>query len=204
MVCDYCRAPIRDSGAFCAHCGTRIQRPPRGEAASLAATDPARYDLVQASPGYPIASRHQPPVSTTAGIAMPVVSVALLLVFMSFISRTMPRPMPAPFGGFAVPFYAIPVVIMVMMCVAAARGLRYHRAPIQHAVLVVVDERTKVSSGGKQTAVSTTYYATLQARDGGRVEYETSDLLAGRIAPGDIGVAYLKAHRLVDFRRFDV
>lgn len=81
---------------------------------------------------------------------------------------------------------------------------RFMAAPIRRVVGVVVDERVEVRGGGKNSAASTRYHATLQTRDGSRTEYVCEGLLSGRIAAPDIGVAFIKADHLVDFIRFDV
>jgi len=68
---------------------------------------------------------------------------------------------------------------------------------------VVTDERTEVSSRGKDGSVSTRYFATLQRQDGSRTELDTYGWLAGRIAAGDIGVAFVKGTTLIDFLRLE-
>ena len=92
---------------------------------------------------------------------------------------------------------AIAAIVMI------AKGMRYAKQPIEKDVLVVVGEREEVSSGVEDRMATTRYYATLQDRNGGRVEYETEGWLAGRIAATDIGVAVLKGMRLVDFLRIE-
>lgn len=84
----------------------------------------------------------------------------------------------------------------------AAGGIA--RAPVVRVVAVVVDERVRVSGGGKNSSASTSYYATLQMRDGARRELGCDGALAGRIAAPDIGVAFTKEDQLVDFIRFAV
>ena len=71
------------------------------------------------------------------------------------------------------------------------------------ALAVVIDERVAVSGGGKNSAVRTTYYATVQFQAGDRLEYETYGWLAGRIAAGDLGVAFTKGDTLIDFLRLE-
>jgi Protein of unknown function (DUF2500) len=104
------------------------------------------------------------------------------------------------------PFAA--VIALVVLAIGAAitltAGLRaasFSRAPLQRVPAFVADERTKVSDGGSDSSASTTYYATLEQADGQREEFEIDSKLAGAIAPGDFGLAYVRAGLLLDFRR---
>lgn len=71
--------------------------------------------------------------------------------------------------------------------------------PITREVRVVVDERVAAGHRG-----ATRYYATLQDREGRRVEYECEGWLAGRVAASDIGVAFLQGKHMIDFIRFEI
>ena len=110
-------------------------------------------------------------------------------------------------GMFRVLFLAVPVIMIVIALAMVASAVKFAKAPVRRAVFAVVDERIDVSSsstGRRQShATRTRYYATLQARDGSRIEYETYDWLAGRIAAGDIGVAFTKGDMLIDFLRLE-
>jgi hypothetical protein len=206
VTCDHCGATIKDAGAFCSHCGTRIQRPEKGAASAPSATDPARFDLVARSPGYDAAKRHEPRVSTFGGIAMPLVMAVFGVGFLVIAGSFLFDDTPAGFGppaGFNIIFMAIPCIFIAIAIGMAFKGMKFRGAPIEQRILVVVDERVEVSGGGENRSASTHYYATLQARDGQRAEYPTYGWLAGRIAPGDIGVAFLKGGMLVDFLRME-
>jgi hypothetical protein len=86
---------------------------------------------------------------------------------------------------------------------AFGKAMQYRNAPIERMIAVVIKERSEVS-GSDTSSASTTYYTTLQSRDGTRGEYLTYRSLVGRLAVDDIGVAYVKARTLVEFIRFDV
>ncbi|MCE9577764.1 MAG: hypothetical protein K8W52_31815 [Deltaproteobacteria bacterium] len=107
-----------------------------------------------------------------------------------------------------------------VICVGALAFLLYRiaaiaTAPLVREVAVVVGRRTHVSSHhhhlhdghsglGRHTHVTTTYFLTLEFGDGSRGEYETSGGQVGILTDGDIGIAYRRAGRLIDFRRFAV
>ena len=204
MKCDHCGAAIKEAGAFCSHCGTRIQRPAQTEARAPSPTDPARYDLVAAGEGLVAARRHEPRVSAFGQIAMPLVMAVFGIFFLIFAAGMFSSDgLGGPPAAFQIVFLMFPLVFIGLAVGMAMKGLRFANAPIEQQVLVVVDERVEVSGGGKNSSARTSYYATLQARDGARVEYQTYGWLAGRIAAGDIGLAFLKGGWLVDFLRLE-
>ena len=59
------------------------------------------------------------------------------------------------------------------------------------------------AAGGRSRACPTTYHATVQSEPCVRLEYETYGWLAGRIAAGDLGVAFTKGDTLIDFLRLE-
>jgi hypothetical protein len=70
--------------------------------------------------------------------------------------------------------------------------------------VVILDERTQVSGGGEHSSATTQYFALVQRENGERREFACRGEQAGKLATGDIGVAYIKADHLVDFERIDV
>lgn len=197
MNCDRCGATVED-GAFCKHCGARVLKPK--DLGTDAHTSPERFDLAKAHASFTPASAHTPRVSAKTEIAAPI-AMGVALVFFVVFSQTLMTGVPILFRIF---FLAVPGFGFVLMLGMLRKGMTFAAAPITNELRVVVDERIAVSGGGQNSSASTTYYATLQDRAGNRVEYQTFDWLAGRIAAGDIGVAYLKGGRLVDFSRIDV
>jgi hypothetical protein len=139
---------------------------------------------------------HQPHPPLVGSIAVPIVFAVFALGFLVFSTGAMDEHTPA---AFRFGFMAVPVLMIAISIGIAAKGARFAAAPIRRELAVVVDERTQVSGGGQNSSVSTSYYATLQSRDGMRIEYGTYGWLAGRIAATDIGVAFIKGDRLVDF-----
>lgn len=112
-----------------------------------------------------------------------------------------PQERDAGLGGFMIMWIGMGLVIAGAGVAMAIRGVRFRNAPLRRELALVVDERTRVH-GGKAT--TTDYFATLQTRDGQRSEYACEGWLAGRIAPDDLGVAFVKLDHLVDFIRLEV
>lgn len=203
MDCDHCGAPVRDEGAFCSHCGGRIKRANDPRPAHETATAPERFDLVLRHSGYARAIAHEPKVSVHAsiigGVVFAVFSGFMLMMGVTAMSQGLGPP-----GGFMFVWASMCLVFVALGVGMVLRTLRYAKAPIERIVAVVIDERVSVSGGGKNSSASTSYYATLQTKDGKRRELGCDGSLAGRIAAPDIGVAFTKEDQLVDFIRFEV
>ena len=191
-----------EDGAFCKHCGARVLRPKDVGADTDHRTSPERFELAEKHPGFGMARSHMPKVSATAEVVAPIVLGGFGVLFI-IISQSIGGEVHEP-TGFRLLFLAIPIIFICVAIAMVIKAMRFASAPISNDLLVVVDERIEVKGGGENSSAHTTYYATLQDRRGARHEYQTYDWLAGRIAAGDIGVAYLKGGRLVDFSRLDI
>ncbi|HEU0036981.1 MAG TPA: hypothetical protein VFQ53_40500 [Kofleriaceae bacterium] len=169
-------------------------------------TDPSRFDRVLADARYETLPQ-QPilPPDTQVGVAAMAGPFLVSMFGMVFLAIAIGllleiRP-PLAFtillvgGGLLLVFGGLDSVATVM---------QFRNAPIEREVCVIVKERTDVSGGGEGRSTSTTYYTTLQRRDGERIECRTVRSLVGKLVVGDIGVAYVKASVLVEFVRFDV
>src|SRR5262245_31628760 len=166
--------------------------------------DPARFDRVTAHPAYAATAdrRIELPYGSVTAIAAPSGFALFGLLFLILAIGILIEIRPPL-------WFAIPFVLGVLMFIGggagmAVREIRFHNLPIVRMVAVITKERTDVHGGGQHARATTTYYTTLQARDGARVEYRTPARLVGTLAIDDIGVAYVKGHLLVDFTRFDV
>lgn len=166
-------------------------------------TDPARFDRVTSHPDYATTATRaiELPYGPIGAIAAPA-GLALFGVLFLLISIGLLIEIKPPI------WFSIALVGGVLMFIGggaamAVRSVRFHNLPIVREVAVITKERTEVTSSERSHA-HTTYYTTLQARDGSRAEYLTPDRLIGRLAIDDIGVAYLKGHMLVEFTRFEV
>lgn len=198
MNCTQCGAPVRDEGAFCSHCGCRLPRTETTTPGHLSVTAAERYEQAAAHPGYASACRHKPAIpahpESREGTSAVLVGIGLIVLSIVLAPQD-----PA-------------VLLLALLGVVAIVGGRrinatvraYESAPVVHEILVVVDERVSVTGGKKNQPVKTTYYAMLQDKDGKRREYKCEEWLAARVAPGDIGVAFLKHDFFIDFVRIEV
>jgi hypothetical protein len=188
-------------------------------------TDPSRFDKVERHPDYRSAPA-QPVLPADASIGVAAVAWPLLLslfgaVFV-LIAITLLFAIRPPLW-FSLLFIAGGLVVAVGG-IGFARGLAgvpgtgvlaVRDAPIERLIAVIVKERTEITKSNNDST-TTSYYATLQTRDGKRVEYRVSRALVGKLVIDDIGIAYVKEQvfelgfttlrwkSLVEFIRFDV
>jgi hypothetical protein len=179
-------------------------------------TDPARFDAVEAHPEYASApSDPVLPADATIGVAA-VTGPLLLSLFgglFLLVAITLLFVIRPPFL-FSLLFLASGVAVLLGGLRVARSLLAVTHAPIERMTAVVVKERTEIT--GRNEATDTTYYATLQTREGTRVEYRVSRALVGKVVVDDIGIAYVKevvfdlgfttvrSKSLVEFIRFEV
>jgi hypothetical protein len=195
MKCGNCGAVVaKGAGRFCTHCAAVLPDAERVSAYEFR-TDEARFDEAERHDGFDLAMRHEP--EPAHGGMGQVVGIVVLVfgVFWTFMALSMFPPM-ALFGLLfvGIAFYG-----------AVYKPMQLARAPLERTLAIVVDERTSVSGGGQNSSASTHYYATLQFRDGRRVELNCSGKLAGEITRGDLGVACTKLGKhLVGFARIPV
>ena len=178
-------------------------------------TDPARFEAVEAHPEYASAPS-DPVLPADATIGVAVTGPLLLSLFggaFLLIAITLLFVIRPPFL-FTLVFLAGGVAFLVGGIKVARGLLAVKDAPIERMTAVVVKERTEIT--GRNESTGTTYYATLQTRDGQRIEYRVSRALVGKVVVDDIGIAYVKevifdlgfttlrSKSLVEFIRFEV
>lgn len=179
-------------------------------------TDASRFDRVEAHPDFATAPA-QPvlPADQTIGLGHmvgPAFQTALWGIVLVFVIASLIS------TGASLMTSLVVILILgaiVVRRIKKIRGLVALRdAPIQKITAVIVKERAHVTGHDRRS--STAYYATLQTRDGRRVEYRITGALVGRLVVDDIGVAYVRdtiinfgvttiqTRTLVEFIRFDV
>ena len=167
-------------------------------------TDPSRFDRVVEHPDYgrapeqPVLPADAVGIATAAGpMTVTLFGVVFFLIAVTLVLQIRPPLVVSIFviGGALV--FLLGGVGMIHKLV------EFHNAPIHRHVAVIIKERSEMTVT-KHSRAQTRYYATLQLRDGNRVELHTYGSLVGRIVVDDIGVAYVKSRTLVEFIRFDV
>ena len=202
--CDNCGAlAARISARFCEYCGTelpvqQVAEPPPESPSDRAA---ARFAALERHPETERWMSHTPSSSQVGGrFFQSMVGVVLFLVFGSVVTLV--------FFATCPPLGFIPLALVILMAIAmlkqASKVSAATRAELRRMPALVVDERTKITGGGRNDATRTRYFATLQFADGTRRELDVFDDLAGRVTEGDAGIAFLKGDYLIDFGRIPV
>jgi hypothetical protein len=193
MQCQRCGAPITtETHAFCTHCGAQVGDLPRVTPTEYA-THPERFARVAAHPDYPAAMAAVPPPQAASNAFLGVGSMLISFVWFGMAPAMRERDAILLFVGLGL-FFLLGG-IFVLKIGASARN-----APLERLVAVVIGERSYVTSSEHST--TNHYMVTLQTPDGARREYKTTGELAAMVGGGDIGVAYLRADHLDEFRRF--
>ena len=160
-----------------------------------------RFAELEKHPSTPALMQHRPKTGRAAARVMGEGTLGLVLVGLGVISTPI-------FLVIAGPIAIFPMLMLLIGVFMAIGGLKksaqYKRAPLERFRAGIVDERVKLSGDGANSRAHTSYFATLQSIDGRRVEYEVNEEIAAAIAPGDVGIAFSKAHFLIDFKRVDV
>jgi hypothetical protein len=162
---------------------------------------PERFDRVAVATGYPAAMRHTPELAATREAAWPVVRLAGGAVLAALIAASaISTRDPAVIG-----FVAVAAAIWLFTAVrGVVLGMRRVRAPTERKVVIVAEDRY-VPKGFKADPVGTCEHRlALRDRDGGTRRVFAPAAIMGDVAIGDIGVAYLRSDRLVDFHWFDI
>jgi len=192
LKCSQCGAVPKEGGTrFCGFCGSML--PVQTPANALPVAAPERFDAVQSHPDLPALLELTPEdpgaPSLVPGGCLLVMAGAIGVFILSQIT-----------GGNLPPgLLLVPALVGSLGLAVWLYANRERTAPIHRNVAVVLDERVRVGGGGKHSSASTHYYVLIADRAGTRVELEAEEDLAGRTAPGDIGVAYIRRGRLVDF-----
>jgi hypothetical protein len=163
-----------------------------------------RFEEAEADPQRAIAAElpaPKPNLLTT--VVAPSAFLVVWVVMGSIVTAGFSR-------GPGTPMVFFPLLIMIGGVVGLGwmirTGVVKARSPVLRAVAVVVDKRTSISTrgSGDDRSTTTSYFATLQFKDGTRAELPTTDGLAGFVTDGDIGLAVVRGGDLVDFHRFKI
>ena len=191
LKCSHCGAIPKEPARFCGFCGSML--PTRAPVVAAPIESPERFDAVQAHPDLQALLDRRPEdpgaSSVVPGVIVVVVSAAIAVGVLSQVAE-----------GSIPPWFLVAPALLALLGFGLLLAAKLERgSPIHRNVAVVLDERVRVSGGGGNSHAETHYYILIADRSGQRVELEAEEDLAGRTAPGDIGVAYIRRGRLVDF-----
>lgn len=202
--CDQCGAsPTHEDANFCEFCGAELPVLERSAAKLVGPFGDLdeRFRALERHEDLPRLMKHSP---STARVGLGLVGMALFgLIFTgaSVVITLIFARVGGPLALFPMLFVAVGLWMIFRSLFKSAElsSAELHRVP-----LLLVDERMEVHGGQGDSSTSTRYFATVQAKDGGRAEYRVDSRLAGRVTRGDLGIGYIKSDYLLDFRRVPV
>jgi len=197
--CPHCGARAKEIGPFCAFCGSRlpqIETPIAAPVLAVVESKASKFRRLEAHPQFAELLARQPsaagPIAAGMFGTVAMIGFVILAIVMVSLFRN---------AGALILF---PIVIGAIGLLALIRqfGKTAQLATAETVAkpILIADERSEERGSGDDSR-STHYFVTLEDREGLRTEYEASGNLSGRVTQGDIGVAYIKADRLIEFAR---
>ena len=201
-VCPSCGAQMdaNEVRLYCGQCGARVAE----GVADLAAyrTAPERFERVQVAPGYGAAMQRNPTLAAARELARPLVHFAGGLVFLVglLVVAAQKRDVQGLLAVALVGGVWLVIAGRALGMVLARVGARTRR------LIAVIDSDRYVGGGGRGSdpAGVCEYRVVLRLADRSSRAAFAEGALIGEIAVGDIGVAYVRRDRLLDYRWFDV
>lgn len=199
MRCDNCGAQVRNrSAAYCEFCGAALPKAPTQKPQPFGDLE-ARFAALEVHPELPAHMRYEPSIgSFLLPGAMTVGVLAIFLAVTGFMTLFTLAIFP-PFAIFTAAMFAFGVFLLVKTLNQASK---FTSSKLERRPALVLDERSHVS--GSSDSTRTRYYVSLESRDGKREELSTTGQVSGTLTRGDLGIAYIRADTLLDFRRVDV
>jgi hypothetical protein len=208
--CPECGARVKDRDAtFCQYCGTKLPDAGRPPAPGPLGDVDRRLDELMRRPETAALMKHTPSSSShRGGIAAQGVFFllfAVIALFIMFMGGKIDTPGPS---GTDNVFVIVPIAFAAIgiggFLFTLLKGTSFSRSRLARLAAAIAGERTRVSGGGGNSHARTTYYVTLQGPGGRRHEFDASDRVSGMVTTGDVGIAYVKAGVLLDFKRVRV
>jgi hypothetical protein len=197
--CSGCGAAIDEPEArYCGRCGDALAPPqPESPPTSPLGDVAARFAALRAHPHTEELLRHEPG-GESSGRLMPLLAIALVVLVGLGVTLGL--------AAFCAPLALLPLTLVVLCVYAMAKQLGAPSAsdegPLARHLALVVEGQAGIESGPDLGQVADR--TTLQLEDGSRHDVPTLGEVAARIAPGDIGVAFLRGGTLVEFGRVSV
>jgi hypothetical protein len=197
--CPSCGATGEPGRLYCGQCGARVAQ----GVADLEAyrSGPERFDRVAVAGGYAAAMRYAPELSVALEVGWPIVRLAAGAALVAWFAVA------AVASGDLRTMAVVGVggsILLARLAQGVVVGMRRSRAPTERLVAIVAEERY-VATGFKSDPVGTCEHKlVLRDRDGEARAVFAPAAVMGEVAIGDIGVAFLRRDRLVDYRWFDI
>lgn len=197
--CSQCSAPVQDDNwTSCPFCGTVLNKPTINPLKAV--TAPARFEAARRSPEYQDCMQFTPSTSKhSTGTVILILFAALWVGISLFMTAAFSQ---APGAMMLFPL-GMGIFGAVFLSKGIGKQLAIGRAPWERELVVVIDERTSVTGGGKNRSATTNYFVNLQREGSERSEFPCVEEVASSAAPGDIGIAYIKGGHVFGFRRLD-
>ncbi|MBL8859174.1 MAG: hypothetical protein JNL28_11750 [Planctomycetes bacterium] len=198
--CPHCGARAKEVGPYCAFCGSLLPRvEPQVPAVAHPLSAAQRFERLEQHASFPELLKQRP--SASGPIASGVFGSIFLLGFVVLAGVMVALFRPA--GALILFPIVIGLVGLVMLVRVFGKTAELATAELIARSALIAGERTETSGGG-DGPTTTRYFVTLEDSEGARSEFEASGNVAGRVTQGDIGVAYIKADRLIEFKRVQV
>jgi len=195
VTCATCGATIEGDRQFCEQCGARAAH----GVADLEAyrTSPERFDRVEVAPGYQATLQYTPSLSAARELWRPFArfvgacGIVALVVTQALAEGDVKALLGV--GGICGAWAVYEAYRLVLV-------LRRVAARTRREIMIVVSDRFT----RRDPAAICYHHVTLRARDGTLHRVFAPGAVMGQIGIGDIGVAFVRHDRLLDFRWFDV
>jgi len=219
--CEHCGArAMRSESKFCEFCGSELPQRIVPQPEREAAHEPSKAERFASLASHADASALEgadTPKLGNRSIVPNLIFGGFLVLMAIFVSSAFGSSFGPSFGSRSSSSFpgqnsgGVPLIPMLMFGMVLlllfgglVKNLRFNKQPVRKFSALVVDERVKVSGGGKNSSARTHYFVTLEFEDGRRREYRANEHAASRAAPGDMGIAFFKGSDLVQFGRVPV
>lgn len=198
--CTGCGAPApRPEARFCEHCGARLAEP----APAPAPHDPlgdvrARFEALAGRPELAALLTEKPAVPELAGKLLPSLALLAGLTLLGFFAALVCFQVCPPLGFVPLALVGVGVLVIVRQLLWSSR------TPLVARIALVVERRAQLQAGAERSPAHTRHFVTLELEDGSRIERECYASALPVLAPGAMGVAYLKGERLAAFAALPV
>lgn len=201
--CEHCQAQVTNIHAYyCAFCGTAV--PQADPPASVVQEDEARFAALDAAANLETLMGHTPGFILPGTLASRVFGGVFLVVFVGF-ALTISGGILASGAPKIMVLAPITIVGLAVFTMGrgASRGLKNLKAPLERRKAMIRDERVSMD-GHSDRPTRTQHFTLLEYPDGSREEFRVDARTAGQMAPGDMGIAYIRGTALIDFKRVRV